>query len=60
MTYYYDRKTQHLYTDEEYKRPFLCPVEVTPLEFNDPQACHEFLEEQGIVDASISYKLFTD
>ena len=45
--YWYNVVTKHLYTDSEYKHPFLCAVEATPLVFESPSECSDYLEEQN-------------
>lgn len=42
--------------DEEYTRPFLCPVEAEPLKFAAPRECLEYLEENNI-EGSVFYKV---
>ena len=45
--YWYNAETKHLYTDREYKHPFLCAVEATPIHFESANECVEYLEEQN-------------
>ena len=55
--YYYDVEgTRCLYTRSDLSGPFLCPAEATPLRFNSPEECSEFLEENNF-EGILVYKL---
>lgn len=57
--YYYSKKTQHLYINENYTQPFLCPAEAEPLKFEDSAECLQFLTDNDL-EGSVMYKLYED
>ena len=57
--YFYSKKTQHLYVNENFTKPFLCPAEAEPLKFRDTAECLEFLARNNF-EGSVMYKLYED
>ena len=55
--YWWDHETGELHVNIECTRPFLCASEATPLRFGCAGAAVSYLEEQGISNAVVLYKL---